>query len=420
MNANSKVTLVRGYMRAIRSPSEYVTITYAGVGASLLGSVFVVRALGASGRGVLAFVVVSASYLTLVTGLGVPLSVRLSAARSGSDLPGLMGVVKRSGLVATLLCAAVALPLAFFLGQDLRGTGQFAVFLVMLSCGLAVVGIGNTQILAASGSQRELAISRTIPSVAVAATTGILAVLGLLPLALAIALLAVRPVLEVIISKRWLPQPRRGSAMGPHIRSGIGLLPLQLAESSVGRLDQLMLLPLVGAAELGVYAVVVSIVTLPFAFTQASINKWFGSSVRETDATMASLLRKLLSTIAITAVPLLPVVVLAPLLLPVVFGNDFEGQMTLVMVLGLSTLLLSGCFAGNYLLLAIGSTRMTVLPWAMGTAATVISLPIVAPRFGIVGAAWVSVASYAIVLGGFVALLRIVVPRHRKVSRDPC
>ena len=54
---------------------------------------------------------------------------------------------------------------------------------------------------------------------------------------------------------------------------------------------------------------------------------------------------------------------------------------------------------------------MTLVPWLSGTVVTIVALPIVAPRFGILGASWVSVASYLVVLMIMVLLLRSAVGR---------
>ena len=54
---------------------------------------------------------------------------------------------------------------------------------------------------------------------------------------------------------------------------------------------------------------------------------------------------------------------------------------------------------------------MTLIPWLSGTVVTVVSLPVMAPRFGILGASWVSVASYLVVLILMVLLLRSAVGR---------
>ena len=398
-------------LRRLVGPSSYVLVTFAGVGAGLVGSVCVVRVLGSQGRGILAAVMVAATYLSLLTGLGVPLGIRRSAAAEHADIAGLAGVARTMGRYATVASVVAGVPLALLIGRGLQPVTQLAMVGVFLMCGCAVVGTSNTQILAAQGRHHELGVVRTVPAVVVAVGTGLMAIAGLLPLALAVGLLALRPFLEVVLSARKLPRPVKGLEVRPFVGEGIWLLPVQLAESSVGRLDQLLLLPLVGASSLGLYAVLVSAMTLPLAVTQAAINSWFGQSVRGAVLSWSELVRRVALTMGATAACVVPTAVAAVVLLPVLFGPDFRNCAASISVLGLGTVVLAGCFASNYLLLARGSMRMTLIPWLSGTVVTVVSLPVMAPRFGILGASWVSVASYLVVLILMVLLLRSAVGR---------
>ena len=168
------------------------------------------------------------------------------------------------------------------------------------------------------------------------------------------------------------------------------------------RLDQLMMSVMLSAAALGVYATSVAYAGVVFSFFSAFAMLAFAKAsaleARE-DARISSTIRRYLMSSLVLGIPTaLGLAVAAPWLYPFLFGAEFSAGVGPAIVLCAGGVLLGL----NYIL----SNEMRVrnrplLPSIAEGAGVVVSalgLTWALPRLGIVGAAWVSLASYATVL----------------------
>jgi O-antigen/teichoic acid export membrane protein len=197
------------------------------------------------------------------------------------------------------------------------------------------------------------------------------------------------PLAEWTISK---PVARQLYAYGS--RSYVGNL-FWLAN---GRLDQALLTFLAPMGDLGVYAVAVSYSGILFGLSGAIATVLFPRVAGSLNlAAGRQEIRRALWLLAATTLPLSILMgMVARWAIPAAFGSAFKesvGPADILLaggvILGLNYILSNG-------LRASGRPGAPAVGEVAGLLATVVGLPYAMPRWGITGAAWVSVASYAL------------------------
>ncbi len=375
--------------------AAFVGLTYLGVLISLGSGVVSVRILGADGRGALAAVSTALLFIGTLCGAGLPVAFKRQVALD----PDAAGRFRIAAERYALLSVAVTAPIGAFAAMGLFPADQpgprLAAAVVLGLGGPAIIGTFYDQFIVAAGAVRNLAVYRFAPNAVGSVATVLLAAVGRLDLAMALALLLLTPVAQLLLA-RWFVPPRRGPAASirPHAAFGVQSVMGQLAELATARLDQLLLLPLVGRADLGRYAVGVTIATLPIAVAQSMITRWFSDTARRSQLSAPAALALVGRTAAVTAAVCLVVGAIAPLVLPVLYGKDFEGLATTTWLLLGSSVVLTGSYAASNVLVARGQPLASSAGWMVSTITTVVTLPPAAARWGIDGAAGVSVLAY--------------------------
>ncbi len=185
------------------------------------------------------------------------------------------------------------------------------------------------------------------------------------------------------------------------------------------QLDQLVLSQTVSAADLGRYAIAVSLTLLPLSAVSAIGYVAFPRLASEQEVTAAT--RRLqrmaiLGSAGLTAAMLVPLALAAPWLVPLVFGAAYRGAVPLIWVLTPGALFLTcGQVIGNLLR---GRGHPGVVAWAQGLAAffTIVILFSLLPFVGVYAAAIASTVSYGVTTA--VMLHRLLhLPSHARGSR---
>jgi O-antigen/teichoic acid export membrane protein len=187
------------------------------------------------------------------------------------------------------------------------------------------------------------------------------------------------------------------------------------------QLDQLVLSQTVPPADLGRYAVAVSLSLLPIPFVAAIGNVAFPRLAAETSVTGAT--RRLqrvavLGSAGIAIGMLIPLSAAAYWLVPLVFGASYRASVPLLWMLVPGAVFLAcGQVVGDLLR---GRNHPSVVAWSQGIAAvfTVVLLIALLPLIGVAGAAVASTIAYGIALG--VMLRRLSrLPRHARGTGRP-
>jgi O-antigen/teichoic acid export membrane protein len=166
-------------------------------------------------------------------------------------------------------------------------------------------------------------------------------------------------------------------------------------------LDQLVLSQTVRPADLGRYAIAVSLTSLPIPLVGAIGNVAFPRLAAQRVATSET--RKVqrfavLGSAALAAAMLVPLATVAYWLVPLVFGAGYRGAVPLLWILAPGAVFLAcGQVTGDLLR---GRNRPIVVAWAQGLAAvfTVVLLIVLLPLVGVYGAAIASTIAYGLAL----------------------
>ena len=174
------------------------------------------------------------------------------------------------------------------------------------------------------------------------------------------------------------------------------------------QLDQLVLSQTVPSADLGRYAIAVSLTLVPVPLISSIGNVAFPrlASQRNVTAQTYRLQRLAVLTSAGLAVAMLaPLAVVAPWFVPFVFGAGYRGAVPLLWLLTPGAVFFA-CGKVTADLLR-GRNRPVIVAWAQGLAAvfTVVLLIILLPVVGVAGAAIASTVAYGIALAAMLRCL---------------
>jgi O-antigen/teichoic acid export membrane protein len=171
------------------------------------------------------------------------------------------------------------------------------------------------------------------------------------------------------------------------------------------RLDQLVVIALLDARALGLYVVAAawSIAAHPLAEVVAhnAVPALAGAS----DPWQRARQVYRAGAVAAIATALL-LLVLTPLLLPAIFGAEFQAAVPVALVMGLAGAVAAANAVGAECLRGIGRPRAVLVAECVGLAVTVVALPIFVVLGGIMGAACAALLSHA----------AIVVAQRRRLS----
>jgi O-antigen/teichoic acid export membrane protein len=367
------------------------------------------RALGPTGRGELAAVMVVVTLTPWLLNLGM--NGFVAREMSGStDRGALFGTVIVLSLVSTLAGWAWAFPVAKVVSH-----GHQAVE-VMVLFGFALLPfslVGNVLSGAFWGDRnwRSLSVVRLLaPGLVVVGFLVLLAihrftVASAASVTLGAGVISLAPLVPMLRRTRgWRFDPVLASrALKFGARAWLGTV----ANLGNLRLDQLLMAGLVPAAELGLYTVAVTMTSFTAVVTQA-LNLVVLPLVAGGDRT--SVRRILRITLFGTALASVMLALVAPWIVPFLFGHAFGASVRLVQVLLIGTVLLAGNGVLNSALAGDGHPGDTALAEGVGLGLTIPALIVVLPSWGAMGAAVISDLSYGLV---FVILL---ICAHRRLG----
>ncbi len=359
----------------------------------LLTGPILARALGPAGRGTLAAILVPLFIASWAAAIGLPTFARRSAAREG----------RPQTLAATLAVIAVASSLVFFVaGLALAPTladGRDVVY-DLLVAGLALLPlfvIANILVSVLGGLEQWryylaaqlLPPASTLIALIVLWAAGQLTVTTAAVTTLGSVLLVYLPAALVLRGRgafRFeLPLARRAMAFGFKAWPGdLGLL-------ANARLDQLIMIPLVNPADLGFYVVAWTVSTGPTVLGRALAWAVTPTVARGDTAIVFTASRVLVPTVLISTGLIAAV---TPVLIPLVFGEDFDKAVGLALILLCASVPYQGRILLGEALSASGRPGLYTGGELIAVAVTVPGLLLLLPSLGVYAAALVSVAAY--------------------------
>jgi O-antigen/teichoic acid export membrane protein len=367
------------------------------------------HALGPAGRGELAAILVPFAWMPILFNLGLPIYARRAAARDErlGDLVGTLGV---ASVVLGTVGLLVGIPLAYVLAPDNYLVREFIwIGLLLLPFGLfANIGLGL-----ANGKEAwmRLNIMRVAPSAMTAAAyialllTNSLTVSSAAIVVYASAVIGTAPLIGLLRGERPFRFDRkllrRATSFGR--RAWVG----DLASTANARLDQLLMIPLVSATQLGLYAVAVNLSVLNGVVIGA-LTTVIGPSVAKGNLQLIG--RSLRVTLLAVTSFSLALATTIPWVLPLVFGQNFRGAVPMCIVLLGASVPGAGAFVLGSALQNAGHPGIPAHGEISALVVTVVGLALLVPPLAGMGAAIVSAVAYTANLGIQAALA------HRRLS----
>jgi len=369
-----------------------------------VGGILAARLLGPDGRGELAAAVVWAAMLGVVVQFAIPQALTYYTARE----PAQVGHIFVTALVLLTVQSVLVLTLGFVLVgaifQHFQPGSLLTVQIYLISIpyvtlgtylGTICQGLKRFDLFVGQRSVMASGYVFTMLTVTLLGVTDVREVVVLLLVVQASLSLAVVEVFFRLIrpegrfSRAWTRK-----LLGYGFRSYWG----SLSWTANSRLDQFLMSLFIGRADLGQYAVAVSYATILFPFSSALASTLFAYSSgdkasharhRILDMLKINLVAALIGTVILGA--------LCPLILPLLFGSSYQPAVVPAIILLVGTVFLGLSYVLSGGLRGLGRPGVVSLAELAGVVITVIGLLITVPLFGIYGAAWTSVASYALV-----------------------
>lgn len=391
-----------------------------------LGGVIVARALGPELRGEYAAVTAWFGVTLMVGSMGQPAALCFHVAHDPGQARGYVATSRAMMLVTGSAALVGGILLAPLLARGHPGLTA-AYRIAFATSILAFVGAGYTFSLQATDLRWWNTVRVSQPALSLA-FLAVLWRLRLLTLTAALVVLALTMLIQLGLayhrcrSAGLVPGRAQVRLVRPLAGYGVAQIAALTPAAVNAQLDQLVLSQTVAPAVLGRYAIAVSCTMLPIPLVSAIGNVAFPrlAARRRVDG-LAGRIQWLgiLGSGCAAAAMLVPLALVAPWLIPVVFGPGYAGVVPLLWILIPAGIFLAcNQVAGDVLR---GRKRPLVVARAEGLAAvfTVALLIALLPVVGVYGAAIASAVAYGVSLAMMLASLRGLPadgsePRHRR------
>jgi O-antigen/teichoic acid export membrane protein len=375
------------------------------------------RQLGPAGRGQVAVVVTYSILVPVVLGLGVAVAVRHFVAQDPSNIRPVVAATTR--LAVYLLPLSLLVTYACILGplHELSAPARIGGVVLLGLTPIALVSNNQASVVLASGNLRALGLINVIPVATMSVGIIVLGVTGTLSVGAYLAVLVFAWLLQLAVGFAYVPFAWRAAApIGPIVRFGVRGVGGQVAEFATLRLDQALMLPLVGTAQLGLYAVAVTLALIPLTVSRAMAYKGFAEVARRPPEHRLQEAVRVIRWTAVTSFGVAAgMAVGVPLLLPLLYGPAYRGAVTSFLILLPGTLFFGTAYAVSNSLVVTGRPGRVTLSQAAGLTVSGILIYPVIGTYGIIGASVLSTGSYLVTLLVSLKMLgpawRDVVPR---------
>lgn len=366
-----------------------------------LASVVISRALGPEGRGEYFVIVTVATTARALGHLSLEQAGISMFSRGVANWATLTTTVILVGLVTGVVAAVAAFLIVAALGPSVVPVSSYVyltIALVGVPTGILVLGLGSQlllgdrvptfnagKLLAAAVQCFGLIALGIVGKLSVGAVIVLWSVGTALPLVLYLA--AARPRAAQIDLKL----ARGLLSTGAKYHAGMAALFL------LWRIDVLILNPRVSAREVGLYSLAVTIAELAYFIAegvgQAVISRQVGSTMSEAPSFTARVAR---SNLLFAVLLLTPIVIAAPIAVPLVFGDEYRGSVLPLVVLAPGAIGIAVARAIlPYLVrldrpLAVSGLALTAL------AVNILLNLLLIPQMGITGASLASTVAYGL------------------------
>lgn len=367
------------------------------------------QALGVDGRGALAAAIAPAALVVSVATLGLPDALTYFLAKYPRITRRALLSASTMSFAMGLLCLGATIVLLPFLSTGDRALGDLIVLGMALTVPALVVGVFRG---AAVGRQMwtTVATERLINVTLRIVSFGSLWLLGELTVRAAVVISTVAPIVCGIVYWRLLTSPPRddaeppldGGTTRPLLSFGSRVWLGAVAEMLLARIGQVLMTPLAGVAELGLYIVATTIADVPLIVAIAIQGTLFGVNSRTKDAAKLTTTTRLTVFVAFSGCALLGATL--PFWLGPLFGEEFlAATVPTLMLMASAVICIPGLMAATGVS-AWGRPGLRSLGLAITLVTNVAVFVLLVPSFGVIGACWTSIVSN-VVMTSFMVLV---------------
>ncbi|MEW5985863.1 MAG: oligosaccharide flippase family protein [Chloroflexota bacterium] len=372
--------------------------------AGAVGGILAARLLGPAGRGELAAAIVWAGVLGTVAQLGMPQALIYHTARDAEATP----TIFTTALGLLLAQSAAVILLGQLLVSLTLARWQPAVapavryYLLSIPCTLL-----STYLCAIAQGLRRFHLASLVRT-AMAATYILALVVAFAwrwqgagdVLALFLALQAATALILLLIFLRLYGSGRLdGVRLRELIGYGLKAAGGDVAWIANARLDQFVMSAFVSPSALGQYAVAVSYATTLFPLSGALAMVLFPHVANGRRGQAGGRIKRALAwNLVVSAAGAIVLALVSPLLLPWLFGVEFQAAVWPAVLLLGGTVILGSNYVLSDGLRGLGRPALPSAAQLMGVGVTVVGLLLLLPVLGIMGAAVASVLSYGVAL----------------------
>lgn len=378
--------------------------------ARLLTSILVAQILGPVGRGAVALMNVVDEVSTTLFTAGVPIAAGYHAKLGLDSDRALINAALRAGTLLLPLTVGVALLVGVVgLGSLEPGARWLTVLLIGWTGLVNLPSLTAANIVQAHRELRRLALYRVSFNGVTLVAVAFCAVLGDLSVAWVAAAFVLGRIATAAYGLTVTAWPSSGphARLGPLFRYGLKATPGFVGTFLNNRLDQLIIAPMVGLGDLGLYAVAAGTSFTPAVLAMSMAAGAFATVEKDADrgrqASAATAIRRGILVSAIAAAGL---ALVAPIVVPLLYGSAFAGAVGPTVILLGGSVAWGGQLVATQCANALGRPSYASIGEVTGVLLTVVGLVIFVPPYGITGAAVVSLAAYVVRLAVTLALLR--------------
>lgn len=406
---NNQVFTVRS-LRIDSSSSSWLVVGRTLSMSLTLGSApIVARALGPDGRGVTAAVFALVSIVPVIVGLGLPIAVRRVVMKE--DPSSVCRSYRDISLIGFVLCGVAAALFDHFLFGSYDPRLRLAIGVCIGLCPVMAICLCDQGVLIALARYRAYAIIVMVQPGVVLVSAWILLASRTLSVTSVVVSYTLGMAASFFVSWLLVGAQWRGSRVSHQqlMVDAIRYFGGAVADVVNNRLDQLLVLPLLGAIGAGLYSVTITMMSVPVAFAHAVSAPCFREAVEASDMDSRTRIavKALKSTMLVCGVVYGVLAALSPWIIPIVFGNSFAAAVRPTCWMMLSGLLLCIGFSLSMQLVAVGrGWSLTAFQISSVVISTVL-LVVLSDSFGLAGAVIASLAGYVFLVVSIIITLRL-------------
>lgn len=389
---------------------------------NMLTGVLTARYLGPSGRGEQTAMVLWSQFLSFSLTFGIPSALIYNAKKYPRDEGELYVTSLVMGFgtgVIAMITGIIVLP--YWLGSFSDPVVQFAR-LSMILCPVIAVSQVNYAAFQVRGEYKNYNTLRYLTPLTTLAALVLLIIFGAVnPYTTALAYLLPSIPIYIVMTVKLLRIYRNalkklGQSFKRLLYYGMGSYGNDLMGHFSYYIDQILIAGMLSPAELGLYAVAVSLSRMVNVFSTSTIVVLFpkASGLAEKEAISVAFRAFRVSTTAALAASTV-LMLISPYIFEWLYGPDFHKALSVFRILLLEVSISGGTMVLAQVFMAVGKPKIVTILQSIGLALVIPMILVLVPRFGLVGAGMAMLSSvllrFAFVLFNVKFTLKTAIPR---------